>query len=392
MIPNNDHHSSWSSALHQDEEGRVQGTAESGILILPFTEHMISSHQTHQLHRLKEQCCELVKFSKDTFWINSTASPSCLFEEYALNIFHYYCQDKADDPAGSGAEWWVQVKYDDIDKEAPDATEITIETNSNRSNGIDLHYDKDEEIGELFGIGIFPQISTVTYLSSREHDIPTLIVDNLTSSPVGSPIKHAYISEPIFGKHISFDGRYLHGAPVQLKNLFMKSLERNPAEPRVTFLVNIWLNYHPVKVQPIPQSILKLINTPSYIPITSFDLQSCDDIKTIKVNPADVNDDDDVGEWYKIPFISNKSSWGKDEDETGLYLKLWLPYRISSFISKSSKSPTKKKDTAKVDRDGGGTEVHTTSWMLEYTKTSCASLEYETDEEFIEDMEEGMDL
>jgi hypothetical protein len=72
---------------------------------------------------------------------------------------------------------------------------------------IDLHFDKDERIAEAFGIGVFPQISTVTYLNTAPSFQPTVILNTTASAPVGSPISNMYVSFPVPGKHVSFDGR-----------------------------------------------------------------------------------------------------------------------------------------------------------------------------------------
>jgi hypothetical protein len=46
------------------------------------------------------------------------------------------------------------------------------------------------------------------------------------------------------GKHVRFDGRYLHGVPEELL--------RTPG-PRVTFLVNIWINRNVMNIKPFPE-------------------------------------------------------------------------------------------------------------------------------------------
>jgi hypothetical protein len=47
------------------------------------------------------------------------------------------------------------------------------------------------------------------------------------------------------GKHVRFDGRYLHGVPEELL--------RTPGGPRVTFLVNIWINRNVMNIKPFPE-------------------------------------------------------------------------------------------------------------------------------------------
>ena len=38
------------------------------------------------------------------------------------------------------------------------------QTNRGPSKGVDLHYDKDEDIAASFGVGIFPQVKTIATL------------------------------------------------------------------------------------------------------------------------------------------------------------------------------------------------------------------------------------
>uniref|UniRef100_A0A7S2TGN8 Uncharacterized protein n=1 Tax=Lotharella oceanica TaxID=641309 RepID=A0A7S2TGN8_9EUKA len=100
---------------------------------------------------------------------------------------------------------------------------------------------------------------------------------------IAGPIEKGYLSWPQVGKHVSFDGRWLHGAPEELTHAFPPVLkesvsgdriktgetkstkQRNPAKSkrqqgkrsrksiarlksssqRITFLVNVWLNHKP---------------------------------------------------------------------------------------------------------------------------------------------------
>ena len=116
----------------------------------------------------------------------------------ALNIFqeHLRLRQLTPLPGISGAEWWVQYKFDE---------------SLDRSAGIDLHYDKDEEIAAKYGIGVFPNLSTVTYLSCTESSLPTLILNSNPCNPVGDPIPEVFLSYPMLGKHVAFNGSLLHG-------------------------------------------------------------------------------------------------------------------------------------------------------------------------------------
>ena len=55
------------------------------------------------------------------------------------------------------------------------------------------------------------------------------------------------------------------------------------------------------------------------------------DIFPIKPKKKEI--DKQLDQWCEFPFVSNKSSWGKDEDEAGIYVKCWLPeYNVSHAV------------------------------------------------------------
>ena len=80
----------------------------------------------------------------------------------------------------------------------------------------------------------------------------------------------AFLSWPKRGKHLSFDGRFLHAAPSNLleKNVFHQQIQFQETSDkaknkilqrrhrRVTFLVNIWLNFKPVNVNKFPDTMI----------------------------------------------------------------------------------------------------------------------------------------
>jgi hypothetical protein len=247
--------------------------------------------------------------------------------------------------------------------------------------GIGLHYDKDEEVAEHFGVGVFPQISTVTYLSVTPAAAPTIVIENTPNEPVGKEIKKCYVSYPIRGKHVRFDGRYLHGACPQfcvsaeedtdaaeghsadVKSLNIgklavskitkekgksksseKTISENSKKYRVTFLANIWYGHKPSKIEILPTSIcdalLKIEN--------ELDLKSAvsaptdDDAAAACVFPKDLKavpnnqicvlnvtkktvEQEEHGFWQDIPFVTAESDWGRQEDETDLFLRIWTP-------------------------------------------------------------------
>lgn len=96
------------------------------------------------------------------------------------------------------------------------------------------------------GVAVHPHIATVTYLTGS--GAPTVVVEG--ERPIFSDDSRAischgvHASWPSPRKHVSFDGRWLHGAP----QLHQGGGEQR-AEKRVTFLVNVWLNFTPTSCE-----------------------------------------------------------------------------------------------------------------------------------------------
>ena len=180
---------------------------------------------------MREGCKAVVKVSKDTFWLpchkmggrDGSAGGevgTTLLERVAAGIFEYHTRGlKAGfdyDPRRSGAEFWTQVK---------DQQSSSIggkgrgggggggggerQGYSTSSGGVDIHYDKDEELATAAGLAIFPDISTVTYLDGSAAAAalaPTLVFSATIADEVGDAIGSAVLSRPLPGKHLSFDG------------------------------------------------------------------------------------------------------------------------------------------------------------------------------------------
>jgi hypothetical protein len=316
-------------------------------------------------------CITLSKLSKDTFWINGNSNPRSSLEMLALKIFFHHIEDMKCqiDLDRSGAEYWVQVKGVDNDNESDDT----------RNLGVDIHYDKDEEIASIFKVGVFPTLSTVTYLSDVNGSAPTVVFQHTANNPVGSPITKAWVTPCCVNKHLCFDGRFLHGAPSQLsqknnsesQNIF--SSNTLFSNLRVTFLVNIWIHHQPSGVQPMPIEIINSLNRAT-IPINNTTLSAVS-LKVISgPNMTDINIttddiDDDNGNWEVIPFVSDKTTWGKGVDEVGISLRMWLPNITKQYISSSNQNTI----------------------QINYNDTECAALlEYE-DEEILDEFYDEID-
>jgi hypothetical protein len=286
--------------------------------------------------RLVQQALALVQHSRETFWIDASCCSTdsvaeeesqqqgwCDLERLAHQIYRrhvkYYQLLEGDDHNDvsiiSGAEWWVQVKpnktFSRIAKVIP-AAGIVEEVNddddhhhhqqqqqtkqpqqqhfvssSSNNQAIDLHYDKDEALAEAFGLGWFPTLSTVTYLTSGNHNnhnsttssmmAPTLILPHTYNQPETKVMDYMMVCHPRVGKHVVFDGRLLHGAPAH------DALREKPRpydivdnnnnndnndddednhdehDMRITFLVNLWFTGRPAGVKPLPEEIRNVL-------------------------------------------------------------------------------------------------------------------------------------
>ena len=229
----------------------------------------------------------------ETYWLAADAEPRCALERLAKRVFEAHTREAAAalaaeepgvfknagaaagfDPRRSGAEWWTQVV--DVDDE------------------IGMHWDKDYAL-EAADVNVHPHIGTVTYFSSA--GAPTFFARKRTPTFFRESVAgafedfetdrdaafrrvkprhsnaNAFLSFPAFGKHVAFDGRWLHGALPELsqKNEGSPSAseaaraddargetkKKNKRRERVTFLVNVWLNHVPSTATPLPKRALR---------------------------------------------------------------------------------------------------------------------------------------
>lgn len=212
-----------------------------------------------------------------TFWLAHDAKPRFALEQLAQAVFQYHTQGVVFDPATSGAEWWVQLRP------SPDVTgRYTMHGDPTENDGISFHWDKDEDLRLLCGAHVHPHLSTVTYLTDL--GAPTLVADFRVHTMTGEWLPHndndtkALICWPQTGKHLSFDGRYLHAAPSDLMEpgqfAQQTKLPDNATKQerrrrrRVTFLVNVWLNYRPFNVNPFPETMLDKMSQTTTHPVS----------------------------------------------------------------------------------------------------------------------------
>ena len=318
-----------------------------------------SSSSSDQYDPLVIQSLELVKHTRDTHWIPASVAKGinigfgedgdlCELEILALSIFNrHIIAYKLDDMISEegGAEWWIQVKKED---------------DTNDESGIDLHYDKDEELASMFNIGSFPTLSTVTYLASGDQrnipSNPTLVFAHTYEMPNDGPIgaenvrtPQVLISSANVGKHLVFDGRLLHGAPCTttlrsnkiLRNTTsngeMKEdsssveVETKGNRYRITFLVNIWLSGCPARVKTLPSSIRSNIKS-SVVNNSSELIPPCEfverEIELISIEDDNISEEILTKEVISLPFVSSGATWiGEDDSnyDEGLVVKMFPP-------------------------------------------------------------------
>ena len=289
--------------LQFDDQGRTRCTLDEGGEIDYFPKTVMTSLNDlaeRQLDGLLFDCeiadCDIMP---RTFWMPVDGSePKCALEKMALDVFQFHVDGSGYDKATSGAEWWVQIRpapSPDMDDKAANDKDNDMST-----AGISFHWDKDEDLRELAGGNLYvhPHISTVTYLTSI--GAPTVVCNHrihaLTGEWIESEESDGYLSWPKRGKHLSFDGGYLHAAPPNLmkEGQFKMQCQIPPTDDethrkslvrrhqRVTFLVNAWLNYKPVNVDRFPESMVdklsksteswKLFESPSTLPVSVIEL------------------------------------------------------------------------------------------------------------------------
>lgn len=186
------------------------------------------------------KACRLVFVLDGSSWMPCGAEPRCLAEKVASAIFAHHARGADFDPSRSGAEWWAQVRQ-----------------SGHAEEGIQFHWDTDENAVEQHGVNLHPHISTVTYLGS--HGAPTMVVDRRNSSSVSDidsvygPVRSGMLSYPRAAKHVAFDGQLLHGTVPR----------RGLAGERITFLVNVWLNHRPSNCRRVPKKLARRLGDPS---------------------------------------------------------------------------------------------------------------------------------
>ena len=96
-----------------------------------------------------------------------------------------------------------------------------------------------------------PTTCTVTYLSAC--GAPDVIFESRTEDETrcDGPDR-SYVSYPVAGKHIAYDGALLHGCPAEISS--ERLLGKEADEPRVALMVNCWPRADPTGLERLADS------------------------------------------------------------------------------------------------------------------------------------------
>ncbi|CAE7358917.1 CHR12, partial [Symbiodinium sp. KB8] len=128
--------------------------------------------------------------------------PRCGLEQLVAEITSWHQRRLGLEVLGS--EWWTLW----LDGEDDD---------------VGWHWDADYEARERGDVQ-HPLLGTVTYLEAGGSVAPTAVLEDCFETELlagkGTVVARAHLSLPVPGKHICFDGRLLHAAPAQLREIF----------------------------------------------------------------------------------------------------------------------------------------------------------------------------
>ena len=187
-----------------------------------------------------------------TFFLPCLMKPRCALEALAQRIFRAHVDTMGElindegekellyDPERSGAEWWTLVLDTPSNTDAPDDDDKADENDDDddeEDDEVGIHFDADYGLEEqLPNYMLHPRVATITYLC--DIGVPTIILDKRSPPPLdiekkslNGNIRKAWLSHPVFGKHVAFDGRLLHGAPGEYFPS-IKNKSSNVAEPK----------------------------------------------------------------------------------------------------------------------------------------------------------------
>lgn len=173
------------------------------------------------LQTMAQDAVESTRHGNGWLWISAKDEARCTLEHFAQEVFRFHTGGDTTVAETGGVEFKVEARRHVSETEAQDRDE----------NPKDFDFHNDEA-------NAHPALCTVTFLSGC--GAPVVVFDS-RSNDVGrreGPPRRGYVSYPVPGKHVSFLGDLINGAPDEL------SAERlvgaKDEEPRVAILVNIW--------------------------------------------------------------------------------------------------------------------------------------------------------
>ncbi|KAJ1456690.1 hypothetical protein M885DRAFT_517108 [Pelagophyceae sp. CCMP2097] len=195
----------------------------------------------------------LLAAAEKSFWVNRKARPRCAVEAFALKML--FAQELFGDDAAGGAEVWAHLL-------PPGGAEASLP----------LHFDKDERLLADRDEWRHPALSTVTYLS--DGGAPTIIFDTTLAGGrgAGGP-SMAFVSHPVAGKHLIFQGSLLHGVA---HDLARPTPAQAATGPRLTLLVNLWRGA-PLGLAALPDDIVAALSKRYF----TYDPRRLDDVVVI---------------------------------------------------------------------------------------------------------------
>jgi len=102
--------------------------------------------------------------------------------------------------------------------------------------------------------------ATLSHTVNRQRGLHARRLWLLLTWPSPSSQVRAVASYPSPGKLLLFNGKLLHGCPPQL------SQPQSTSEPRLTLLINIWLNHRPIDIPRLPRFAWRLLRCVAPIP------------------------------------------------------------------------------------------------------------------------------
>lgn len=214
--------------------------------------------------------------SGQSFFLHCTETCISNVEAFALRLFGSYTKNIKFDDETSGVEFWPLVieTVDDVGAHY-DKGAVRIMSQCMRNLTLLTDYGVEDE-----NMDIFPWLGTVTYLC--DIGCPTIFFEQTEKEELPCHIKTGYLSQVKRGKHVCFDGRFLHCGSSDL----LDAMQRNVVRKRITLLINIWLNHipaDPVRCELISPNISVSSNAPFPKPDVLETVQNVGDREMHKV-------------------------------------------------------------------------------------------------------------